>query len=573
MRIHALAVDYDGTIAHHGGVSAETRAALAAVRESGRRLILVTGRELDDLLALDPEEGLTWFDAVVAENGALLFDPTTQQITTLGEPPTDAFLDALTQRGVPFSKGHVIVATWEPHETTVLGVIRDLGIERQVIFNKGAVMVLPSGVTKATGLRAALDRLGLSPHNTAAIGDAENDHNFLSIVEVAVAVGNALPTIKERADLVMRRKNGRGVTSFIQEYLLNDMEAAPRVFDRYSVELGTRRSGEMLRMPVHGANTLIVGASGSGKSTLTGVFVEQLIDQGYQVCVIDPEGDHLALDPLVVLGSINAAPTVEEINAALERTSAGIVINLVALGAADKVRFSSELIGAILAFRATHGRPHWLFLDEAHHLLPVDGSPGTFVMPPHIDGICMITLEPGLLTPSSLTPVTHLAVVGQGAADQVAAFVKARGLTGPAAKASELKLLDGEALIVPVDGDKFGRASRFRVSPRRTEHRRHLRKYAGGDLNDRSFYFRGPEGRLNLRAFNVTAFLEMARGVDEATWQHHFENGEIATWFRNNVKDPELAKTIDEIATETSGGSPDESRSKVLQLVQARYTN
>lgn len=68
--------------------------------------------------------------------------------------------------------GRVIVATWEPHQTTVLEVIRELGLELHVIFNKGAVMILPSGVNKATGMAATLDELGLSPHNTVGIGDA-----------------------------------------------------------------------------------------------------------------------------------------------------------------------------------------------------------------------------------------------------------------------------------------------------------------------------------------------------------------------------------------------------------------
>ena len=50
MRYHALACDYDGTIAHHGRVDDETIAALSRLRETGRRLILVTGRELKDVL-------------------------------------------------------------------------------------------------------------------------------------------------------------------------------------------------------------------------------------------------------------------------------------------------------------------------------------------------------------------------------------------------------------------------------------------------------------------------------------------------------------------------------------------
>jgi hydroxymethylpyrimidine pyrophosphatase-like HAD family hydrolase len=150
MRFHVLATDYDGTIAHHGVVEESTREALARARAAGRKLVLVTGRELPDLERVFPEVNL--FDAIVAENGALVYQPGSRQLRALAEPPPEAFAATLRARGVaPLSVGHVIVATWEPHEKVVLDVIRELGLELQVIFNKGAVMVLPSGINKAVG--------------------------------------------------------------------------------------------------------------------------------------------------------------------------------------------------------------------------------------------------------------------------------------------------------------------------------------------------------------------------------------------------------------------------------------
>ena len=181
MRYLALACDYDGTLASAGRVAPATVAALERLRASGRRLILVTGRELDDLLAVFPHVPL--FDCIVAGNGAVLYHPANQQTTLLSTPPPEAFVRTLRARGVsPLSIGRVIVATWQPQEIPVLGVIRDLGLELQVTFNKGAVMVLPAGVTKASGLAAALRTLGLSSHNVVAVGDAENDHAFLHLV-------------------------------------------------------------------------------------------------------------------------------------------------------------------------------------------------------------------------------------------------------------------------------------------------------------------------------------------------------------------------------------------------------
>src|ERR1700736_1287566 len=139
-------------------------------RESGRKLVLVTGRRLGELMDTFPELDAS-FDMVVAENGALLYLPGTKEEKVLSEAPPPQFVEALQRRRVsPLALGHVIVATLEPEKEKVLDAIQELGLELQVIFNKGALMILPSGVNKASGLDAALKRMGLSPHNTVAVG-------------------------------------------------------------------------------------------------------------------------------------------------------------------------------------------------------------------------------------------------------------------------------------------------------------------------------------------------------------------------------------------------------------------
>jgi hydroxymethylpyrimidine pyrophosphatase-like HAD family hydrolase len=222
MRFHALATDYDGTIAHDGIVDDATLAALARAKKSGRKLVLVTGRELADLLAVFPRMDL--FDRAVMENGATVYDPATRETRVLAEPPPAKFAATLKARGVtPLSTGHVIVATVEPHEETVLKVIHELGLELQVIFNKGSVMVLPSGVNKATGLAAALTELGLSPHNAVGVGDAENDHALLRMCGYSVAVANALPALKETAHMVTKGMRGAGVAELIDLMLIDKL--------------------------------------------------------------------------------------------------------------------------------------------------------------------------------------------------------------------------------------------------------------------------------------------------------------------------------------------------------------
>ena len=221
MRYLALASDYDGTLAADGRVNKETVAALERLQKSGRKFILVTGRELDELLQVFKQINLC--DLVVAENGALLYAPATREEKLLGTKPPEEFVKKLRDRGVaPLSVGRAIVATWRPNETKVFEVIRELRLELQVIFNKDAVMVLPSGVNKASGLKVALDKLGLSPNNVVGIGDAENDRDFLSACRCGVAVANALDILKEQADFVTKSARDAGVVEIIDHLVAND---------------------------------------------------------------------------------------------------------------------------------------------------------------------------------------------------------------------------------------------------------------------------------------------------------------------------------------------------------------
>jgi hydroxymethylpyrimidine pyrophosphatase-like HAD family hydrolase len=222
MRYLALATDYDGTLATDGEVSGATVKGLRRLKAAGRKAILVTGRELPELLWIFPEVEL--FDLVVAENGALLYSPKDRWEQVLAEPPPARFLMALRERGVsPLSMGRVIIASTESEGAKILSAIHSLGLDLQVIFNKGSVMVLPSGVNKATGLAAALDHLGLSPQQVVGVGDAENDYPLLRYCGCGVAVANALPALKERADMVTRGGQEDGVIELIDGMLANDL--------------------------------------------------------------------------------------------------------------------------------------------------------------------------------------------------------------------------------------------------------------------------------------------------------------------------------------------------------------
>lgn len=222
MRFRVLACDYDGTIATDGVVAAATLAALERVRGSGRRVLLVTGRTRPQLEAVLAGWGV--FDGLVLENGALLVDPLTGGERLLCDPVSERLVASLSRRGVePLAVGRAICATALRHLTAVREAVHNSGLPLGVVVNRGGVVVLPAGVSKATGLRAALADLGETLPACVAVGDAENDVPMLAAAGCGVAVANALHEAKASADLVISRPNGSGILELVGRLVADDL--------------------------------------------------------------------------------------------------------------------------------------------------------------------------------------------------------------------------------------------------------------------------------------------------------------------------------------------------------------
>lgn len=423
MRFAVLATDYDGTLATRGAVTAETVAALDRLRASGRRLILVTGRALDELLAEFPE--VDRFDRVVAENGALIYDPATGERRVLGDAPPEAFVQDLMRRGVPVSVGASIVATVEPHEQTVLASIRDFGLELQVIFNKGAVMVLPASVNKATGLKAALDDLGCSPRNTVAIGDAENDHALLRYAEFGVAVRNALPSLRAEADFPSELDHGEAVIELIDGMLANDLRTARPRRERRRLVLGTDQGDAEVAVAAAGAHVLIAA---SASDALRGVGAELLVrlhTEGYQFCVLDGTGAYAAMTDAVVLGVGADRPSVAEIVTALDRPDASVVANLSGVAPVHRAAYLAMLVPQLRAFRAATGRPHWLVVEPADALLSEGGIANGRALLEAFAGVIALTAHPGRVAPALAKAFDAVLALGTDAGQVLATLIGA----------------------------------------------------------------------------------------------------------------------------------------------------
>jgi hypothetical protein len=560
----ALAADYDGTLAEDGIVTAETLAALERLKATGRRILLVTGRELTDLQSVCPD--LSIFDRVVAENGAVIFDPASKKTQVIAAPPPPIFVERLAERRIaPLSVGRCIVATWEPHETAVLEVIRDLGLELQIIFNKGAVMVLPAGVNKATGLGVALRELELSPHNVVAVGDAENDHAFLKFCGCSAAVGNALPIVKDAVDVVLRGARGAGVIELAERICEDDAAVVPAA--RHGIPLGTVADGAQLLIEPHRGSVLVAGQSGIGKSTLATALTEQMVERKFQFCVFDPEGDYSELAGAVSLGDAASPPQDEEVLKLLDHADTNVVVNTLNFALAERPTYFAKLLPRIAALRVRTGRPHWLFIDEAHHLLPADRADLRFLLPEDLPAVVFITVHPNEVSVDALQTVETVVAVGDKAPEVIASFCAAADLVAPF---SVPKPGDGEVIVWRCRSGALPIV--VKAHEPRQARKRHTRKYAAGDLGDEeSFYFRGPKGALNLRAQNLLIFLQIAEGVDESTWEHHRHAHDFSEWFRGVIKDSDLA---DEAAAIERDRNLDAraSLSEIAEAVSRRYT-
>ena len=568
MRYLAVAADYDGTLASSGTVADGTLDAIERLLASGRKFLVVTGRVLPDLLEVFPQVSLC--ERVVAENGAVLYTPATKDIRLLAPPPIPAFVEELRRRKVtPLHIGETIVATCSPYEKVILEMIRDLGLELRIIFNKGAVMVLPAGINKGSGLLAALDELDLSPHNTVGIGDAENDHALLNLCEYAAAVQNAIPMLKKAADRTTDGDHGAGVVEIIDALLHDDLEAADQTVSRHGVLLGSRENGEEVFLDPARRSLLLAGTSGSGKSMFATGLLHRLGQCGYQCCLIDPEGDYENFPQAIMFGTAQRGPTLDEVIKGLASPRNHVVVNLVGLPLQDRPAFFLGLLPRLQEIGAKTGRPHWMLLDETHHLLPTTYKAASHIFSHKLFSIIYVTVHPDQIERSILESVDTVIALGERPDQTIRSYCTAIQKPAPVLDVSHLQPNQAFVWNRSVDEEPFSMHMALCV----LERQRHRRKYAEGELPlDRCFYFTGPSGQLNLRAHNLILFMQLGEGVDDATWLHHLRKHHYSTWMLEAIKDHILATAVRRI--ENQGHlTPTESRHLIRTTIEERYTS
>jgi hypothetical protein len=243
------------------------------------------------------------------------------------------------------------------------------------------------------------------------------------------------------------------------------------------------------------------------------------------------------------------------------------VVNLLGVALEHRPELCATLLAALADLRSRTGRPHWLIIDEAHHLLPAEWQPAAEV-PARAHGTLYVTVHPESLAPSVVETIDTVLVIGEHPEQRIRDLCAVSERRCPSVEPIE-KLPTGQAMYWRT-GEPV--ATLIETERPKGERKRHSRKYVEGNIgSDRAFYFRGPDGKLNLKAHNLLLFMQLGDGVDDDTWQYHLANGDVATWLRTEIKDPALADEVTAIADDETL-RPADSRTAVRSAIEKRYT-
>jgi hydroxymethylpyrimidine pyrophosphatase-like HAD family hydrolase len=571
MYCRAIACDYDGTSASDGHLAPEVAAALHAAREAGIVTLLVTGRVLDDLRVALVD--FSAFDAVVAENGAVVWLRESDRTIILGAPPSEQFLGRLRAARIPFHAGAVVVGTWDTHVPELIALVRERGADLQLVFNRAAVMLLPSGINKAVGTQRALDELGRSPRNLIAFGDAENDLPLFALAELAVAARGSVPAVAVAADDRLRLPGAAGVADWVRALLARGAKMPTP--HRLAVELGSAADGTPAILPLDGQHVLVSGDPRSGKSWVAGLAAECLMDAGYRLCVFDPESDHVAVGHrpgAIVLGREIGLPKADDVGSVISRTGASIVLDLTSVRQAEKCEYVGRALRSIGAEQTRSGLPHWIVVDEAHYFFGAEPTSCADAVV-QTGSIILVTYRPSLIAPDILESIGAFLLTRTTVEQEryfVDALLRARGPVG----------LDVSAALGALEAQHGGLLSRedgvprwqiFVPRPRLSVQAIRARRYAGTESPPgKEFLFRLPNDGTLASARTVEEFDQALASVPTASLEYHVARGDFSRWARDVLGDADLAAGLAKLETINAVGAPVD-REELRHHLHARY--
>ncbi len=572
MKLSVIALDYDGTIARGDVLDPSVRNAVAAARTQGIVVLLVTGRILDELRRAAGD--LHFVDGVIAENGAIIHFPHNGRTSALAPQIPAGFLAELRRLGIPFAAGQCLVDTAASESPRLLEVIRTLELPLALLFNRGRVMTLPQGVSKATGLHVALETLRLSARNAVAIGDAENDHELLRLAEVGAAVAWGSKTLQAAADVVINGVGPPAVADYVRRVAADGhLPIPPR--GRRRLLLGHLEDGREFSLAVRGRNVLVTGDAKSGKSWAAGLLCEQLILHGYSVCIIDPEGDYSSLEGLpgvTVLGREDPPPTPRELLRALRYPDRSIVIDLSHRPHDEKLDYIRAVLPTLNTIRRRTGLPHRIVLDEAHYYLH-DEDAGQ-LLDLERNGYTVVTYCASRL-PEMLLAKTEVMIVTCESNPSEVAALRARCVRCAGIDAGRWEMLGrlkvGQAVALPLTEEAEGELKLFSIAPRLTPHVRHREKYVDVPVSwHRAFVF-NVNGQPAHRIRTLRQFVSQLESRPQAVLHGYIARNDFSRWIGEVFGDRALADELRGLEERYRAGSTTDVLAEMAGAVRGRY--
>jgi hypothetical protein len=424
-------------------------------------------------------------------------------------------------------------------------------------------------VSKSTGLQAMLTTLRLSPRNTVAIGDAENDHELLRLAEVGYAVEWGAASLRAEADLIVHGAGPAAVAPIVRAF--GDSRTLPIVPQaRRRLHVGYTPDGQEFSLAVKGRNILVAGDAKSGKSWAAGLLCEQLILHGYSVCIIDPEGDYRSLEALpgvTAIGGEGPAPTPRELVRSLRYPDRSVILDLAHMPHGEKIEYIRSLLPALTVLRRRTGLPHRILLDEAHYFL--HDAEASQLLDFELNGYVVVTYCASRL-PKSLLDGSEIIIVTCESNPHEIDALRRRCASCPTTDAVGWAKLAGlgygQAVALPITEEAGGQLRWFTLGPRLTPHVRHRQKYVDVPVTDsRAFVFSNLPPVRTLRQFT------QALGDPTTRLDGYLRRHDFSRWIADVFGDFALADDLRRIEERYRSGWEFDVAAELVSAIRSRY--